>query len=378
MNEITLALEGVGHSYDGVTEVVSGFSLGVGAGEIVCLLGPSGCGKSTVLRLAAGLEPLQKGRIKLRGEMVAEGESGISEPPERRNVGLVFQDFALFPHLSVVRNVAFGLVGLPEDQRLARAKEALAQVGMDSYAGAYPHALSGGQQQRVALARALAPQPSVMLLDEPFSGLDARLREQIRDDTLRVLKRSGTATLLVTHDPEEAMFMADRIYLMQAGRLIQSGPPAEVYARPNSEFAAKFFSNINELDAVVQNGVALTPLGPIAAAEWTSGTRVKVLFRPECLDLSPLNGPGGRVVLSATVTEIRFIGVARLIRVLATAADGAALDLQVRTTGATAAEVGAKVGLSLDLAQAFVFGPAGLESAGGMPPKILAEARPNA
>jgi len=378
VNEITLALEGVGHSYDGVTEVVSGFSLGVGAGEIVCLLGPSGCGKSTVLRLAAGLEPLQKGRIKLRGEMVAEGESGISEPPERRNVGLVFQDFALFPHLSVVRNVAFGLVGLPEDQRLARAKEALAQVGMDSYAGAYPHALSGGQQQRVALARALAPQPSVMLLDEPFSGLDARLREQIRDDTLRVLKRSGTATLLVTHDPEEAMFMADRIYLMQAGRLIQSGPPAEVYARPNSEFAAKFFSNINELDAVVQNGVALTPLGPIAAAEWTSGTRVKVLFRPECLDLSPLNGPGGRVVLSATVTEIRFIGVARLIRVLATAADGAALDLQVRTTGATAAEVGAKVGLSLDLAQAFVFGPAGLESAGGMPPKILAEARPNA
>jgi iron(III) transport system ATP-binding protein len=361
MSEIVLGLEGVGHSYDGTTEVVSSFSLGVGAGEIVCLLGPSGCGKSTVLRLAAGLEPLQKGRIKLRGEMIAEGESRMSEPPERRNVGLVFQDFALFPHLTVARNVAFGLTGLVEDQRSRRIREALDQVGMGAYLGSYPHALSGGQQQRVALARALAPQPSVMLLDEPFSGLDARLREQIRDDTLRVLKRSGAATLLVTHDPEEAMFMADRIYLMQAGKLIQSGPPAEVYARPNSEFAAKFFSNINELDGVVANGAVPTPLGPVPAPGQASGARVKVLFRPESLDCAPpngdLNGATGRVVLPATVTEVRFIGVARLIRVLASPEGGPALDLQVRTSGGYAPEVGAKVGLSLDPAQAFVFGP---------------------
>jgi len=357
LSEIILGLEGVGHSYDGQTEVVSGFSLGVGAGEIVCLLGPSGCGKSTVLRLAAGLESLQKGRIKLRGEMIAEGESRLSEPPERRNVGLVFQDFALFPHLTVARNVGFGLAGLADDQRSQRALEALNQVGMASYAGAYPHALSGGQQQRVALARALAPQPSVMLLDEPFSGLDARLREQIRDDTLRVLKRSGAATLLVTHDPEEAMFMADRIYLMQAGKLIQSGPPAEVYARPNSEFAAKFFSNINELEGVVQDGAVPTPLGPIPAAAWPAGTRVKVIFRPESLDCAPLNGATGRVVLPAIVTEVRFIGVARLVRVLASPEGGPALDLQVRTSGGYAPEVGAKVGLSLDPGQAFVFGP---------------------
>jgi iron(III) transport system ATP-binding protein len=356
VTEIILGLEGVGHSYDGATEAVSGFSLGVGAGEIVCLLGPSGCGKSTVLRLAAGLEHLQRGRIKLRGDVVADGESGVSEPPERRNVGLVFQDFALFPHLTVARNVAFGLSRLPEDQRSQRALEALSQVGMASYANAYPHALSGGQQQRVALARALAPQPSVMLLDEPFSGLDARLREQIRDDTLRVLKRSGAATLLVTHDPEEAMFMADRIYLMQAGRLIQSGPPAEVYARPNSEFAAKFFSNINELDGIVQGDTVATPLGPIAVSGWLSGTRVKVLFRPECLDCAPLNG-AGQAVLAGTVTEVRFIGVARLLRVLAIGVGGAALDLQVRTTGPYAPELGAKVGLTLDPAQAFVFGP---------------------
>jgi len=373
VSEIILGLEGVGHSYDGVTEVVSGFSLGVGAGEIVCLLGPSGCGKSTVLRLAAGLEPLQQGRIKLRGQMIAEGESRMSEPPERRNVGLVFQDFALFPHLTVARNVAFGLSGLADDRRSQRIVEALNQVGMADYSGAYPHALSGGQQQRVALARALAPQPSVMLLDEPFSGLDARLREQIRDDTLRVLKRSGAATLLVTHDPEEAMFMADRIYLMQAGKLIQSGPPAEVYARPNSEFAAKFFSNINELDGVVQSGVVATPLGSIAAGAWPSGSHVKVLFRPECLECAPMNGEAGRGVLPATVTEVRFIGVARLVRVLASPGTGPALDLQVRTSGAYAPEVGEKVGLSLDPAQAFVFGPE--QNASREP---LAERRPNA
>lgn len=151
--------------------------------------------------------------------------------------------------------------------------------------------------------------------------------------------------------------MADRIYLMQAGKLIQSGPPAEVYARPNSEFAAKFFSNINELEGVVQDGVVATPLGPIAANGWEAGTRVKVLFRPECLDCAPLNGAVGKTVLSATVTEVRFIGVARLLRVLATAPDGTALDLQVRATGAYAPEVGMKVGLSLDPALAFVFGP---------------------
>jgi iron(III) transport system ATP-binding protein len=357
LSEIILGLEGVSHSYDGAADVVSGFSLGVGAGEIVCLLGPSGCGKSTVLRLAAGLEPLQKGRIKLRGEMVAEGESRMSEPPERRNVGLVFQDFALFPHLTVARNVGFGLSGLAEDQRSQRAVEALAQVGMASFAGAYPHALSGGQQQRVALARALAPRPSVMLLDEPFSGLDARLREQIRDDTLRVLKRSGAATLLVTHDPEEAMFMADRIYLMQAGKLIQSGPPAEVYARPNSEFAARFFSNINELEGVVEAGAVATPLGPVPAPGRSAGSRVKVLFRPESLHCAPLNGATGQVVLPATVTEVRFIGVARLVRALASPAGGPAMDLQIRATGGYAPEVGAKVGLSLDPTQAFVFAP---------------------
>jgi iron(III) transport system ATP-binding protein len=352
-----LALERVSHSYDGKRDVVSDFSLSIGAGEIVCLLGPSGCGKSTVLRLAAGLEPLQRGRIRIRGEAVADGANKLSEAPERRHVGLMFQDFALFPHLSVAGNVGFGLVGRPERSRQSRIMETLNQVGMADYAAAYPHRLSGGQQQRVALARALAPEPSIMLLDEPFSGLDARLREQIRDDTLQVLKQSGAATLLVTHDPEEAMFMADRIYLMRAGKVIQAGPPSEVYNRPNSLFSAQFFSNINELEAVVQNQTVVTMFGAIPAPGQPDGP-VRVVFRPESVHMAPLNGGvPGRVVVPGIVAESRFIGVARLVRVHVNPPEGAPMTLQVRASGADAPEPGSKVGLWLDPSQAFVFGP---------------------
>jgi iron(III) transport system ATP-binding protein len=354
--EPAMQLAGIGHSYDGRIEAVADFSLEVGAGEIVCLLGPSGCGKSTVLRLAAGLEPLQRGRISLHGETVADGASRRSAPPEQRKVGLVFQDFALFPHLSVARNVAFGLDGLGEGERAARVREALAQVGMADYAAAYPHALSGGQQQRVALARALAPRPSVMLLDEPFSGLDARLREQIRDDTLQILKRTGAATLLVTHDPEEAMFMADRIYLMQSGKLVQAGPPAQVYARPNSEFAARFFSNINELPGVVQRGAVATPWGAIAAPGCAEGAAVKVLFRPEALATAGeglRDGPGE--VLRGTVTAARFIGVAWLLTVAVLVGGEQAVELQVRSATRSSIAPGAAITLRLDPDQAFVF-----------------------
>ena len=199
----------------GPAHVLQDLSLAVGEGEVVCLVGPSGCGKSTVLRLAAGLETLQRGRVSMRGEVVGDPAARVGVPPERRPVGLVVQDFALFPHLTVGGNVAFGLSQRPVTDRDRRVREVLRQVGMEGYVDAYPHALSGGQQQRVALARALAPEPSILLLDEPFSGLDERLREQVRDDTLRLLRRNGTAALLVTHDPEEALFMADRIYLMR-------------------------------------------------------------------------------------------------------------------------------------------------------------------
>jgi iron(III) transport system ATP-binding protein len=354
LDDATLQIDNVSHAYDGVT-VVDAFSLSVKSGELVCLLGPSGCGKSTALRLAAGLEPLQHGVIRLHGDVIADGATGQAVPPEQRSVGLVFQDFALFPHLTVAGNVAFGLTALTGDLRRQRVAETLALVGMEAYAESYPYALSGGQQQRVALARALAPQPAVLLLDEPFSGLDARLREQVRDETLRVLKRIGTATLLVTHDPEEALFMADRVYLMERGRVIQTGAPSDIYHRPASEFVAKFFSNINELYGVVQDGAAATPLGPVAAPGLTDGTVAQILIRPEFLRVSPLVGasPQGGAI-EGRVEEVRFIGVARLLQVSVPTA-GARQLFQVRTGGGFAPEAGDMVGLSMEPGQAFVF-----------------------
>ncbi len=207
-----LQLEGVTHHY-GALKALSDLALSVDPGQVVCLLGPSGCGKSTALRIAAGLETLQDGVVRIAGNVVADRDGQM--PPEGRNVGLVFQDYALFPHLSVLDNVLFGLNRWPRGDRANRASHMLERVAMADYADAFPHMLSGGQQQRVALARALAPGPSVMLLDEPYSGLDARLRDQVRDEVLHLLKTTGCATLMLTHDSKEATFMADRIVVMR-------------------------------------------------------------------------------------------------------------------------------------------------------------------
>lgn len=195
--------------FDG-RDVVSDVSLSIRPGQVTCLLGPSGCGKSTTLRMIAGIERQDSGEIIVDGGLIAGG--GVMLPPERRGIGLMFQDFALFPHLSVLDNVAFGLQG-PKPQRRARVSELLDKVDLLRFIDAFPHQLSGGEQQRVALARALAPRPRVMLMDEPFSGLDNRLRDGIRDETLDLLKAEETAVLLVTHEPEEAMRMADEIAL---------------------------------------------------------------------------------------------------------------------------------------------------------------------
>jgi iron(III) transport system ATP-binding protein len=326
-----LVLQDIDHAY-GRVRAVDGVSLAVKAGEVVCLVGPSGCGKSTVLRLAAGLETLQSGRVAMRGEVVGDPAQRVNVAPERRHVGLVFQDFALFPHLTVGGNVAFGLTQLPAAARDGRVREVLRQVDMEGYIEAYPHALSGGQQQRVALARALAPQPSVLLLDEPFSGLDERLREQVRDDTLRLLRRNGTAALLVTHDPEEALFMADRIYLMRAGRIVQSGPPQDLYYRPADLFAASFFSRVNEIRGVVREGHVESPLGRLCAPEQKEGARVVVGFRPEAVTLSQPRGDdeGG---LTAEVQDTHFLGTGWVVHVLVRDAEGRDVKLSVRLHG---------------------------------------------
>ena len=347
-----LEFEGVRHSYGSVI-AVDGFSLAVKPGEVMCLLGPSGCGKTTLLRIAAGLETLQQGRVSIGGRIV--GDTGVTVPPEQRSVGLVFQDYALFPHLTVAGNVAFGLPRSFADRR-DRIMEVLTAVGLEGCADRYPHALSGGQQQRVALARALAPRPSVILLDEPFSGLDARLRDQVRDQTLHVLKQAGTATLLVTHDAEEAMFMADRIAVMRAGRLEQEGRPETLYCNPANAFVAEFFGEVNRLTGTVRDGWVDTPLGRLRAASMAEGQHAEILIRPEALRLVPQGEAGAT---AGRVLAARMLGRSSLVHLCMCKSTGHQLHLHARIPGRCLPAEETQLGVVLDDSQAFVFPAAG-------------------
>ncbi|BBU56391.1 spermidine/putrescine ABC transporter ATPase [Mameliella alba] len=263
--------------YDG-KPVVNNVSLTIQPGKVTCLLGPSGCGKSTTLRIIAGVEMQDSGSIYIDGNLICD--TVVRVPPERRSVGLMFQDFALFPHLSVGENVAFGLKTSASEKR-ARAKEYLDRVGLAGYIDDYPHQLSGGEQQRVALARALAPKPRLMLMDEPFSGLDNRLRDGIRDETLELLKEEGTSVLLVTHEPEEAMRMADEIALMRQGHIVQQGAPYNIYNAPADREAVAFFSDINTIRGEVKGALVATPFGQFLAPGYADGSRVDIVFRPQ-------------------------------------------------------------------------------------------------
>ena len=341
-----LTVEGLSHAF-GDRTVVNGVSLAVAAGEVHCLVGPSGCGKTTTLRLIAGLERVQAGRIAIGGETVAE--PGHDLPPERRRVGLMFQDFALFPHLRVVDNVAFGLRHLPAKRRRARALELLAQVNMQDHVDAYPHTLSGGEQQRVALARALAPRPRLMLLDEPFSSLDASLREQVRGDAIAILKDSGTPTLLVTHDADEALRAGDRIHAMVEGRIVQSGTPGTLYGEPASPFVAGFFGPINRFKGWVVGGRVSTALGPVETPELGDGTPVDVVIRPEAVSLYR-RGAGDRLQLR--VAGIRDLGPTRLVTL---EVPGRGASLTVRVTRDADFLIGEIVAVGFDPHQVFVY-----------------------
>jgi iron(III) transport system ATP-binding protein len=356
----------ISHHYPGTGQesnepgAVDDVSLDVAANEVVCLLGPSGCGKTTLLRIAAGLERLQAGQVYVHGRAVADPDAGVWVPPERRQVGLVFQDSALFPHLSVLDNVAFGLDRLRPAERIQRANALLEQLHIGGYAGAYPHQLSGGQQQRVALARALAPAPSLMLLDEPFASLDAGLRAQVRDDMLHVLKSSGAGTILVTHDPEEALFMADRIALMRRGRVIQVGQPDELYCRPVSPFVARFFGQVNEIPGVVSGETVATPLGPVAAAGYEEGRQVKVLLRPEAVrvvravsEAQPAAGSAG--LTRGHVVAARLLGRYSVIHLNVLDGQGQELHLHAHAQGVYLPAPGQVLELALDASQVFVF-----------------------
>ncbi|MGX0978013.1 iron(III) transport system ATP-binding protein [Roseovarius sp. MBR-51] len=263
--------------YDGRL-VVNDVSLRVMPGHVTCLLGPSGCGKSTTLRMIAGVEMQDAGEIWVDGNLVCNTVFRI--PPERRHIGLMFQDFALFPHLSVAQNVGFGLSG-DKSAKAVRIGELLERVGLQRHLNAYPHELSGGEQQRVALARALAPRPGIMLMDEPFSGLDNRLRDGIRDETLEILREQDTAVLLVTHEPEEAMRMADEIALMRDGRIVQQGAPYNVYNAPVDRSAMAFFSEVNVIRGRVRGSLVDTPFGQFLSPGAYEGSEVEIVIRPQ-------------------------------------------------------------------------------------------------
>jgi len=297
--------------------VVDDVSLTVLPGQVTCLLGPSGCGKSTTLRIIAGVDMQDSGTIHADGRLICDTVTRL--PPEARGIGLMFQDFALFPHLDVARNVAFGLHG-PKPQVAARVRDLLAKVGMERHIAAYPHQLSGGEQQRIALARALAPRPRIMLMDEPFSGLDDRLRDEIRDETMAVLKAEGTAVLLVTHEPAEAMRVADEIALMRDGRIVQRGAPYHIYNAPLDRQAAAFFSDINVIKGRVQGALTETAFGQFLAPGYQDGSLVDIVIRPQHLKIDfdragrgPHPTPSDGTPARGVVTRARFLGAQSLI-----------------------------------------------------------------
>ncbi len=370
-----LFLDSLSHRFED-TLALDDLSLEVAAGEIVCLLGPSGCGKTTLLRLIAGLERLQAGRIAVDGEPIAEGGSDLHCPPERRDTGLMFQDYALFPHLTVAGNIGFGLQGRKRRQAREWIENALSELQLSHLGSRWPHTLSGGQQQRIALLRALAPEPRVMLLDEPFSGLDGHLRQRVREETRAMLEKRDAATLIVTHDPEEAMFLADRIVVLHKGRVMQDAEPADIYAAPSNPFTARLFGTVNEIEGRVQGGKAITALGSFSAPKMQDGRRVLCMIRAEEVGIVESVAEAGGDFVSAQVESARFLGAAsHIVLRLESACERPALEqaappassseepgcesypprIEARLPGLHLMPAGKRVGLRIAEDRAFVF-----------------------
>ena len=332
-----LALDRLVRRYGPVT-AVAGISLDVAPGEIVALVGHSGSGKSTLLRLIAGLERPDEGTIVVDRQIVCG--AGVFVPPEKRGVGMMFQDYALFPHLSVIDNLKFGLAGVGAREADDRARAALERIGLAARARDFPHMLSGGEQQRVALARALLPAPRILLMDEPFSNLDKRTRDRIRDDTAAILRESGATAILVTHDPEDAMRVADRIMLMEAGRIARGGTAEELYRQPGSLLVARFFADFNEIEGTVKDGRVATLLGTFPAPDLADGDAAVVCIRPD--DLALVDPGAGSA--TATVTGRTFVGDEL---VLSLQVAGLARPLRAHTPISTRARPGETVGLGI-------------------------------
>lgn len=334
----------------GRNRVVDGVNLTISENELVCLLGPSGCGKTSTLRIAAGVERQTSGSVFFDGVEISGGRR--HDPPESRQIGLMFQDFALFPHMTVLANVGFGLKRLERTERRRKSQEALDRLGIGHLSDAYPHMLSGGEQQRVALCRALAPNPRIMLMDEPFSGLDRGLRNAVREDTRHTLAQEGASGLLVTHDAEEAMHIADRIVLMRQGKFVQFGTPSEIYRHPIDLESAELFSEINKLKASVEGGSVKTPLGSFKAPGFAQGAPVWVAMRHSDFTTESHAAGADCYSLPVTIRGIRFLG--RDYMVEFEIGDGAYL-LKARLGGPLAASPGDHLKLEIPTDKVLIF-----------------------
>jgi putative spermidine/putrescine transport system ATP-binding protein len=332
---VAVELTGLRRSY-GDVHALAGLDLVLAPGELVALLGPSGCGKTTALRILAGLELPDAGTVRVGGRDLTR------VPPHKRDMGMVFQAYSLFPHLTVIDNIAFGLKlrGRSRTERRTRAGDMLDLVGLGQHQDRFAHQLSGGQQQRVALARALAIEPSVLLLDEPLSALDAKVRVQLRDEIRRIQLEVGTTTLFVTHDQEEALAVADRVGVMNAGRLEQIAAPAELYDAPATPFVGQFVGISNRVPAHSADGraeVLGVSVPTLAGSVTGAGT---ALVRPESVRIEA--DPSGE----ATVTAVAFLGA--VSRVTVTLRDGTLVDAQVASSAASRFTVGEPVRVTID------------------------------
>ena len=303
----SMSFESVGYKIDG-KPILEDISLSVEPGQVLCLLGPSGSGKTSLLRIAAGLIEGASGTVKINDLVVADHSNFI--PPEKRGVGLVFQDHALFPHLTIQQNVEFGLTALGREDARLQASRILSRVGLSARAGSYPHTLSGGEQQRIALARALAPRPGILLMDEPFSGLDSRLRDSIREQSLELLKETRSTAIIVTHDAEEALRVGDRIALIRDGKLVQQGTGHDLYYRPRDLFTAGFFSEINVVPVKLVNGQAQTLFG-----NWSCDADLPMhccaAIRLTDIEVTPDDGNASGQL--GRIASRRFIGTSELL-----------------------------------------------------------------
>lgn len=336
-----LAVENVVRRF-GEVAALDGVSLDIAAGEIVCLVGHSGCGKSTLLRVIAGVEDIDAGAVVLDGRVVSG--TGVFVEPEHRNVGFMFQDYALFPHLTSRQNIAFGLKAMRRKDAAARADDIIGRLGIGALADRYSHMLSGGEQQRVALARALAPQPHVLLMDEPFSNLDRGLRDTVRRETLALLRGLKTTAIVVTHDPEEALAIGDKVVLMRKGKVIETGTGDAIYSFPQTAYAAAFFSQVNRIPARRSGDRLESAIGSFPAPCGSSGP-VQLFVRPQALRLSERGTP-------ALVRACVLMGE---IEELTLAVDGLNEPLVMRTSARHRLEVGQTVTIAVDPDDVLVF-----------------------